>query len=130
LFTHFLATARLPRRNVFEASVQKYIDTAGEQIGQQEAAFRASAEAQLKAWQGAIDEFQTSAKGFVANRKADVESALNRMKVEAETAKAKLAGLNRAGNESWSPLKTGLAETRAAFDRINQAVNDAFKRAG
>ena len=115
---------------MFEASVQKYIDTAGEQIGQQEAAFRASAEAQLKAWQGVIDEFQTSAKGFAADRKADVESALNRMKVEAETAKAKLAGLNRAGNESWSALKTGLAETRAAFDRINQAVNDAFKRAG
>jgi ElaB/YqjD/DUF883 family membrane-anchored ribosome-binding protein len=116
--------------NAFEASVQKYIDTAGEQIGQQEAAFRASAEAQLKAWQGAIDEFQTSAKGFAADRKADVESALKRMKVEAETAKAKLAGLNRAGNESWSALKTGLAETRAAFDRTNQAVNDAFKRAG
>jgi hypothetical protein len=37
--------------------------------------------------------------------------------------------LNQAGTQSWSALMGALAETRAAFDRANQAAQEAFKRA-
>jgi hypothetical protein len=33
------------------------------------------------------------------------------------------------GTESWSVLNSALGETRATFDRANQAAREAFKRA-
>jgi predicted secreted protein len=36
--------------------------------------------------------------------------------------------VNEAGKQSWSALTTAMAETRAAFDRANKAVHDAFNR--
>jgi hypothetical protein len=51
------------------------------------------------------------------------------MKADAVTAEKKLQDLARAGTESWSALNSALAETRATFDRANQAAREAFKRA-
>ena len=47
----------------------------------------------------------------------------------ATAAEEKLQKLNQAGAQSWSALMAALTETRAAFDRANQAARDAFKRA-
>jgi len=113
----------------FETSVQQYFDAAREQSGQPMAVFRAVADAQRKAWQHAIDELGKTAAGLATGQKAQAESAMKRMKADAEAAKAKLDTLSRAGTESWSAYKAALAATRAAFDRANQAVQDAFKRA-
>lgn len=115
--------------SAFEAAVQKYVDAAGKQLEQQEAAFRARATAQAKAWRGAMDQLHGSMADFAADRRADVDSALKRMKVEADAAQAKLDKLSGAGTEAWSAMIAALAETRAAFDRANQAASDAFKRA-
>ena len=49
--------------------------------------------------------------------------------VEAAAAEERLQKLNEAGTQSWSALTGALAETRAAFDRANQAARDAFKKA-
>ncbi|MGC1456448.1 MAG: hypothetical protein WA946_14790 [Nitrospirota bacterium] len=116
--------------NAFEASVQRYIDAAGLKVEQQKAAFRVRADEQRKAWQEAIDKIENSAAGFAADRKAEVESAVKRMKAESVAAEAKLDKLSRAGSESWSAFKKALGETRAAFDRANQQANEAFKHAG
>lgn len=51
------------------------------------------------------------------------------MKADAVAAEEKLLKLNQAGTESWSVLMAALTETRAAFDRANQAAREAFKRA-
>jgi hypothetical protein len=51
------------------------------------------------------------------------------MRADAATAEAKLQKLAQAGTESWSALSIALSETRAAFDRANQAAREAFKRA-
>jgi hypothetical protein len=51
------------------------------------------------------------------------------MNTDATAAEEKLQKLNQAGSQSWSALMTALTETRAAFDRANQAAMDAFKRA-
>ena len=51
------------------------------------------------------------------------------MDTDAAAADEKLQKLSHAGKESWSALMGALAETRAAFDRANQAAQEAFKRA-
>ena len=115
--------------SAFEGSVQHYVDAAGRQAEQHRAAFRARADAQLKAWREAADKMNKKAAGFAAEGKAEVESAVKRMRADAAAAQAKLDKFGRAGTESWSALKAALAETRAAFDRANQAMHEAFKRA-
>lgn len=111
----------------FEASVEEYVDAAGQQVEQQKAAFKARADAQLKAWRHAADKMNTGAAGFAAARRVDVDAAVKRMTAEAATAQTKLDKLGKAGTESWSVMRTALGETRAVFDRANQAVCDAFK---
>ena len=64
-----------------------------------------------------------------ADRRNDIDEALKRMKADASEAEAKFQKLTRAGTESWTALNGALAESRAAFDRANQAAWDAFKRA-
>jgi hypothetical protein len=115
--------------SAFEASVQKYIDAAGLQVEQQKAAFQVRADAQRKAWREAIDKLENTTAGFAADRKAEVESAVKRMKAESVAAEAKLDKLSRAKSESWSAFKKALGETRTAFDHANQQAYDAFKRA-
>jgi ElaB/YqjD/DUF883 family membrane-anchored ribosome-binding protein len=111
----------------FEASVQDYVDAAGQQAEQQKAAFKARADAQVKAWRQATDKLNTAAAGFTAARRADIDAAVKRTTAETSAAQAKLDKLGKAGTESWSAMRTALGETRAAFDRANQAMYDAFK---
>jgi hypothetical protein len=52
------------------------------------------------------------------------------MKADAAAAEETLqAQLDQMGAQSWAALMAVLTETRAAFDRANQAARDAFKRA-
>jgi hypothetical protein len=51
------------------------------------------------------------------------------MKADASEAEARLQELKQAGSESWTVFGAALAESRKAFDRANQAVWDALKRA-
>jgi hypothetical protein len=51
------------------------------------------------------------------------------MKADAVAAEARLLKLNEAGTQSWSVLMAALTETRATFDRANQALQEQFKRA-
>ena len=87
------------------------------------------ADAQRKAWREAIDKLENTTAGFAADRRAEVESAMKRMKAEAAAAEAKLDKLSRAGTKSWAAFRAALGETRTAFDHANQQVYDAFKRA-
>ena len=52
------------------------------------------------------------------------------MQTDAAAAEEKLQKqLDQMGSQSWSTLMAALTETRAAFDRANQAAREAFKRA-
>ena len=115
--------------NGFEAQVKTYIDTIGKQIEQQQATFRDVAAAQVKAWREAADTIQDTATKFAAERRANIDAAVNQMKADASEAEARLQKLTQAGSESWTALSAALAESRKAFDRANQAAWDAFKRA-
>jgi hypothetical protein len=60
---------------------------------------------------------------------SEIEVVVKRMDADATQAEEKLWRLNQAGSQSWSALTTALSETRAAFDRANQAAQDAFRKA-
>jgi ElaB/YqjD/DUF883 family membrane-anchored ribosome-binding protein len=115
--------------NVFEAEVKKYVESFGKKIEQQQATFKLQSAAQLKAWREAADKLGRSAKEFAAERRGEIDTVVKRMNTDATAAEEKLQKLNQAGSQSWSALMTALTETRAAFDRANQAAMDAFKRA-
>ena len=87
----------------FEASVQSFVDAAGEQIGAREAAFSAAVNAQVKAWQDAADRLRNAATGFASDRKAEVNSIVKRMKDDADAAQAKLDKLRSAGTSRGRP---------------------------
>ncbi|WP_052699464.1 hypothetical protein [Hyphomicrobium sp. 99] len=113
----------------FESSVSSFLNATDQQAKEQEAAFRARADAQRKAWKEAIDKLHSSAKNFADNRREEVETAVKHMKVDADAARAKLEKLRKSGSESWAAMQSVLTETRAAWDKANQAVHESLKRA-
>jgi hypothetical protein len=119
-----------PEWNSFEAEIKKYFESFGKQFEQQQATFKLQGEAQLKAWREAADKLGSEAKAFATERRGEIDAAVKRMKADATVAEEKIQkDLNQAATQSWSALMATLAETRAAFDRANQAAREAFKRA-
>jgi ElaB/YqjD/DUF883 family membrane-anchored ribosome-binding protein len=118
-----------PEWNAFEAEVRKYVDSFAKQAEQQRAAFKSQADAQLKAWRKAAGQIGNAAKGFAAEHRSDFDALTTRVNSEAAAAEDRLRKLNEAGTQSWSALMSALTETRATFDRANQAARDAFKKA-
>lgn len=112
----------------FEAEVKKYVESFGKQIEHQQSTFKLQADAQLKAWREAAGKLGSDAKRFATERRGEIDAAVKRMNADAAEAEMKLQKLNQAGTQSWSALMAALTETRAAFDRANQAAHDAFKR--
>jgi ElaB/YqjD/DUF883 family membrane-anchored ribosome-binding protein len=115
--------------NSFEGEVNKYVDSFGKKIEHQKATFKVQADAQLKAWREAADKLGNDAKDFTAERRGEIDAAVKHMKADAAEAEKKLQRLNQAGSQSWAALMAALTETRAAFDRANEAAREAFKRA-
>jgi hypothetical protein len=113
----------------FETEVKKYVESFGKQVEQQQATFKLQAAAQQKAWREAVDKLRSAGKEFAAERRGEIEAAVKRMEADAAAADEKLRKLNQAGIQSWSALMAALTETRGAFDRANQAAQEAFKRA-
>ena len=99
--------------NAFEASVQRYVDAADEQIGARQAAFQAGVDAQIKAWQEVAGKLHSAAAEFAADRRGEVEAVVKRMKDDAAAAEAKVNKLSRAGTKSWSALSIRLWRRRA-----------------
>ena len=115
--------------SAFETEVNKYVESFGKQVEQQQAIFKLQAAAQLKAWHVAVDNLGDSAKEFAVERRGEIDAAVKRMNADAAAAEEKLQKLSQAGAQSWSSLVAALTETRAAFDGANQSAREAFKRA-
>jgi hypothetical protein len=111
----------------FENDVGRYFENFGKQVEQQQATFQMLAAAQMKAWRGVADTMQQATREFAAERRGDIEAAALRIKTDAAAAEAKLGKLSRTGAEPWSALTAALAETRAAFDRANQAARSVLR---
>ena len=113
----------------FETEAKKYVESFVKKVEQQQATFKLQAAAQLNAWHEAADKLGSAANEFAAERRDEIDAALKRMKADAVAAEARLLKLNEAGSQSWSVLMAALTETRATFDRANQALREQFKRA-
>lgn len=113
----------------FEAQVEAYFKTVGIQVERQQATFRDIAAAQVKAWREMTDKFNDAVTKLAAEKRANVDLAINQMKSDAEQAEVRLQKLRQAGSESWTALGGALAESRKSFDQANQKAWDAFKRA-
>jgi hypothetical protein len=113
----------------FETIVQKYMSEARQNTEQQQATFKARAEAQRKARQETIDVLHGKVAAFAASKKQDLDAALGHLKAEAETAKSKLETIQKAGEQSWAAMKMALEESRTAFDKASQRALEAFKKA-
>jgi hypothetical protein len=124
------AKAKLePEWNAFEADVKKYVESFSKQVGEQQATFKLQSAAQLKAWREAAEKVGGDTKKFAAERQAEIDAAVKRMQADAAVAEEKLhKHLDQMGTQSWTALMAALTETRAAFDRANEAVRDAFKQ--
>ena len=72
---------------------------------QQQAVFKARAEAQRKVWQETINTLHRRVKAFAEGKKHDLDAALAHLKTEADTAKSKLDTQQKAGARSWAALK-------------------------
>ena len=114
----------------FQTEIQKYLDSLGKNMQQQQAVFQGQVAAQLNAWRDTADKLNAAAKEFKTERRREIDASVARMKAEAAAAEEKLQNLAQAGTQSWSALDAALAETRGVFDRANQAAREAFKRAG
>lgn len=112
----------------FQSEANKYLERAVQQARQQQTAFEEIAAAQVKSWREAAEKFQASSAEFAADRRAKMEASAQEMKAGASAAEARLQELSKAGAASWSAWSTALTESRAAFDRANQAAWDSFKR--
>jgi hypothetical protein len=119
-----------PEWNSFEAEVKKYVESFSKQVEQQQATFKLQSAAQLKAWREVADKLGSDTRQFAAERQVEIDAAVNRMQADAAAAEEKLRKhMDQMGTQSWSALMAVLTETRAAFDRANQAAREAFKRA-
>jgi ethanolamine utilization microcompartment shell protein EutL len=76
----------------------------------------------------AAENLRIVGKQFAADRRSEIEVTLKQMEADAAEAEKKLQKINEAGKQSWSALMTALTETRGAFDRANQAAQEAFKQ--
>jgi hypothetical protein len=115
--------------DAFESDVEQHVKATKDSAEQYQSAFHARADAQIKAWQATADRIRNEATQFGTDQKAKVEDALDHLKQDAETQKAKLEGLKAASGQTWSALNNALSESRAAFDRANQQAHKAFESA-
>jgi uncharacterized phage infection (PIP) family protein YhgE len=115
--------------NGFQGEANKSLEKVMQQAKQQQSAFEEIASAQVKAWREAAEKFQASSAEFATDGRAKMEATAQEMKAGASAAEARLQELAKAGAVSWGAWNTALTESRAAFDRANQAAWESFKRA-
>ncbi len=74
----------------FAAEVNKYLEAFGKEVSVQQAMFRDLAAAQRKAWHDAGEKLHGAATDFAAERRAEIEGAVQRLKADASKAEARL----------------------------------------
>jgi uncharacterized phage infection (PIP) family protein YhgE len=108
-----------------ETEWTKLIESLGQEADQK-ATFQGLAEAQLAGWRNLLDGMQKAMSTATTERRSEAEAALNKIKEDAASSDATLKKMTAAGVESWRAFNTALAESRAAFDRANEAAQKAF----
>jgi len=116
----------------FEVEANKWV----EQAKNQQASFKARANAQIKAWQDTVNTYMKHAAAAHADNRAAAEAQVEQLKAEAAKAQAEMnaraAELNKAGTASWAAMSKALDGSRNAFakaiDTTAKNFNKAMKR--
>jgi hypothetical protein len=112
---------------------QNESDTWVERAKDEQAAFRARAQAQAQAWQNAVNTYMRLAAEVHAQNKAQAEAQVEQLKADAQKAQAdlnaKVNDLGRAGQASWAAMSRALDESRNVFSRAIVATAEKFSDA-
>jgi hypothetical protein len=112
---------------------QNESDTWVERAKDEQAAFRARAQAQAQAWQNVVNTYMRLAAEVHAQNKAQAEAQVEQLKADARKAQAdlnaKVNDLGRAGQASWAAMSRALDESRNAFSRAIVATAEKFSDA-
>ena len=114
----------------FETETKKYLESSGRNVEQQQAVFQGQVTAQLNAWHETADKLNVAAKEFAIERRREIDAT--RLADEGRCCCRREKNCKSSPGREQNPgptLNAALAETRATFDRANQAAREAFKRA-
>ena len=108
----------------FETVMAKWVEIANSQ----QATFEAQAKAQLKSWQGMVDECLKRTAEVQESGKANAEAEIERLKGESKKAEAHIDELRKAGEASWSVMSKGLEQSRFAFEKAAKQAWSEFSK--
>jgi len=96
----------------------------------QQATFRARAQAQAEAWQNVVNSYMQRAAELHARNQKQAQAHVEELTAQALKAqadlKAKADSLNKAGQASWAAMSQALDESRNAFSRAVDAAARSF----
>lgn len=100
-----------------------------------QAMFQARAQAQIQAWQDAVNAYMARANQVHEKNKAQAEAQVAQLQADAKKAQAdltaKLDELTKAGESSWAAMSDALDQSRNAFTKSIETAaknfNDAMK---
>lgn len=99
----------------------------------QQANFRARAQAQAAAWQKVVNSYTQRAAELHARNQKQAEAHVAQLTADAQKAqadlKAKVDDLSKAGQASWAAMSQALDKSRNAFSRALEATAKSFDEA-
>lgn len=111
-----------------ELGFQAFLTAAAGQADVVKEALAARAEAQGKSWQSSLSAIRAAASDAIDQARGDIDAAIGRLTAETEKAQTKLGRVSAAGDESWQAIKSGLEETRSAYERTWKKITDALAK--
>lgn len=113
----------------FQSESDKWVEMAKDQ----QASFRARAQAQAQAWQDVVNTYLQRAADVHAQNKAQAEAQVEQLKADAQKAQAdlnaKVEDLSKAGQASWAAMSQALDESRDAFVKAIEITAKRFNEA-
>jgi chromosome segregation ATPase len=111
-----------------ESAFQSFLSIAEDRAGAVRDIVAARTQAQRQSWETALRELRDQAAEAVETARGEFDAAIKRLSDEAERFQARIGEAKDAGDESWTAVKSGLAEARAVHDRTIQRIKDAFSK--
>lgn len=111
-----------------ESAFQSFLSAAKGQANTVRDVIAARAEAQRKSWETSFEQLRGHAEGVVDKARGEFDAAIKRLSDEAEKFQSRIGEAKDAGDESWSAVKDGLAEARAAHARTIEKIRGAFSK--
>jgi hypothetical protein len=111
-----------------EGAFQSFLSAAKDHAETVRDVIVARAQAQHQSWEASLKDLRERAEDAVEKARGEWDVAIKRLSDEAEKFQARIGDAKDAGDESWSAVKTGLAEAKTVHDRTIQKIKDAFSK--